>query len=230
MHVVRKAGPVAAILVIALLSAHAVTAQSKATLTLTVPPGPTTIPQGGNASLALKVHLAIDGMVCPSAGTATVTLAAPDPNPVQGIAFALSSSSVVFDITGPQAYSANGPYNADGSQDKTVYLNATVAKGTLANHEHPVNVTATFAGSGSGLAGGCNVTPSNVPGTAMDVSDAKGTKLLTGPAIGGTVGGNSTSGTTPKGSTSKASFSLPIAIEVVALLGLGLVASRRKAE
>lgn len=225
MHVVRSAGLLASVLLVALLTAHAANAQgSTAKVTLTVPAS-TEVAHGASATLPVTVRLEISNVVCAQApATATVNLAVVEQGgPVNGITFTMPST-VAFDMKAPMAYSANGAFTGE----QTVNLNASVAAGAPANHEHKVNVTATFDGTSSSQLQGCTISPALA---AMSTSDSKPASILTGASgtTTTTTSGNGTMGGTTSGTdTSKAAFSLPLAFEVALLVGMGVFASRRK--
>lgn len=217
MHFVRVAAPLVAVLFVAFLSLPAAAQGSTATVALTVPAGPTTIQQGGNTSLAVKVAFTLQNVVCaPGPSSATVNLAVADPSPLQGIAYTLPSS-VVFDLMAPMAYSQVGPF----SGEKTVQFNVTVAPGTIANHEHTFNVTASFTAA---QLTGCQASPA--PG-GLDASDSKSTLIQTGAGGPGTTG-TPTGNRTGTDTSTEAAPALPLGIQIPVLLGLGILAIRRK--
>ncbi|MCA1818637.1 MAG: hypothetical protein ABR562_04055 [Thermoplasmatota archaeon] len=222
MHAVRYAGLVA----VALLLSQAAYVNAEATLALTAPDS-TPVAQGGNASIAIKVHLQVGKILCqgtPPSGpaSATVHLAVSEPS-MTGISHTFPST-VTFAIAAPNQY-ANSDWNADGSQDKTVYLNVSVAKGTIPNHEHPMNITATFDGATSDLTN-CTVVPGGQ--ISYKASNSASAKVVTGAGAGpvGNMTGGGVSGSLS--GTSKASFSLPLAVEVGMLVAIGMFVSRRK--
>lgn len=218
MHVVRLAAPVAALMFVAFLSTASAQGAS-ATVALTAPAS-TDVALGGTATVPITVQLTIQNIICaPGQGTASVTMAVNDPNPMAGITSAMPTT-VVFAIPGPMAYPQTGPW----TDSQTVNMNVTVAGTTLANHEHTFNVTATLTPSGLG---GCTAAP---PGT-VDASDSAATIIKTGAGGSTGTGGNNTgsaSGTNTLGSTSEASVSLPLAIQVCLLLAMGIFVARRK--
>lgn len=216
MHAVRKAGHVAALLVVVLLSAPAANAQSTATVTLTAAaPGAWT---DGMVSAPLTVGLTLDNIICPADTTATVSIAAPDPTPVNGLTFAYPSS-VSFPVKAG-AYSVNGKY----TNSATVYLNATVTAAAPSNHEHALNVTASF--NASGLPGCQAATQTTKLDSSVSVTVTFTTPMGTGS------GGNTTQTTSPSGTgsgtTSKPAITLPFAVQVGAIVGMGALMVRRK--
>jgi len=223
MHVVRSAGRVAAVMLVVLLTSQMANAQgSTATVAVTVAAGPTPVAQGGQIAIPVTVQFSINGAVCAQPpATATVHLAVVDPSPLTGITFTLPAT-VVFDLKAPQAYST-----AAFSEQQTVNLNVSVASGTLPNHLHNVNVTASFDGASADLTN-CTITPATVPGTSVAPTDSKPVGITTGADVGVGPGGNTTTPIGPGGTTSEPAVSLPIGIQMALLVGLGLLSVRRR--
>jgi hypothetical protein len=215
MHAVRRVGPLAAVMFASLLAMQASAQGSTATVTLTVPSGPTTVELGGTANLTVGVAIQLSNIICaPGAGTANVRLAVVDPNPMMGITYTLPSS-IALNIAGPMAYSSAGPATASGN----VFLNVSVGPTALAEHEHPLNVTATF--SASDLQG-CQALPA---ASTMDASDNKQTVITTGRSAmttSPTGTGNAT------GTMTEPAFALPLAFQIPVILAIGFLVARRK--
>lgn len=225
MHFVRIVGLVAVVL-LSVQAANAQIPSPRASITLSVPAGPTDIALGGNASVDVQVSITIANVVCQGPGTATVNLALKDvPSAMNGITGTLPTS-IVFPMEGPKAYTdaGNGAFTGGPVTKK---LNVTVAANTIANHEHTFNITATFAESGLQ---GCTKSPA--PGSTLDATANAQTAIKTGPATGGNGGsGTGTGGINGTATTtSNAAFSLPVALQVSGLLAIAMVASRRKQE
>ena len=219
MHAVRNLGRVAALLCVVLLSAQAANAQSTAAITLT--PGTASEWTAGTATVPISVTLELSNVICPTAATATVHLSYNDPSPVTGLTFSLPAS-VVFTI--PQgAHSQAGPHR---TAPQLVNLTATAAAGVLADHEHSVNVTATFAASDLGSP--CQAAAATAPLSDTEtVSVSVKTPMGTGPVGNGTQT-TGPSGTGTAGTTSKPAITLPFAVQVGALVGIGALMVRRK--
>jgi len=227
MRSLRLLAPALAVLLASLLMASAATAQAGTTsastvsVTVTAPSGP--IAQGAAVSVPVKVHLHFYGAACSGASTpATVNLAVKDDNPLTGITITGPSSATV-NVPGPQAYTTAQPFEGDSAP---VMFNVTVAKGTIPNHTHSVNVTASF--DASGLAG-CTVVPDS-PGGNFAAPPAKASlSFTTGAAAStnATSGPGSVSGSST--SAAKKSFTAPMSFEVAALLGVAVLVSRRQA-
>jgi hypothetical protein len=218
MHAVRNLGRVAALLCVVLLSAQAANAQSTAAITLSAgTPGAWT---AGTATVPITVSLKLENVICPQAGTATVNLSYTDPTPIDGLTFSLPSS-VAFTV--PQgAHSSAGPYNAP---PQTVNLTATATASVLPNHVHTLNVTATFTATGLGA-------PCQAAAATAPLGDTKTVEVSITTPMGSGPGGNGTQTTGPTGTgtgtTSKPAITLPFAVQVGAIVGLGALMVRRK--
>ncbi|MHB8634773.1 MAG: hypothetical protein ACYDBQ_12565 [Thermoplasmatota archaeon] len=184
-------------------------------ISVSLPKGPDTVPLGGNGSVAGTVTLTIQGFVCPQAqlpsgaiaGQATVKLSVADqPSPVPGITSTISPASVTFNIT--QANYVNAPFS--GSAPFTVKF--AVAAGTIADHDHALNVTALYD---QGTPTNCQPFP---PSGSVPSASAHGEHdLHTGPAAA--LGGSSGPGGVSTSAAKKSGAGLPVlAAVVVALL------------
>lgn len=218
MHAVRNLGRVAALLFVVLLSAQAANAQSTAAITLSA--GTASAWTAGTATVPISVTLELSNVICPTPATATVQLTYTDPSPVNGLTFSLPAS-VVFTI--PQgAHSQAGPHK---TAPQLVNLTATATAGVLANHMHTVNVTATFAASDLG-------SPCQAAAATAPLSDTKTVSVDVMTPMGNGPVGNGTQTTGPSGTgtgtTSKPAITLPFAVQVGAIVGIGALMVRRK--
>lgn len=170
------AAPAAAFLaflaLLAILLAPAAAAQSvgpTASLALSLPAGPTTIPLGGTHQLPFDVKLTLNNIVCAQDGNATVTFAVKDvPSPLTGVK-GMVMAPASFKVPAG-AYAAGTAFTGTASS----MLHIQVGTDAPPDHTHVFQVTGAFDGNVAGC------TP---VGGSMPAAQAAGNHtIVTGPA------------------------------------------------
>jgi hypothetical protein len=156
-----------ALVALALLAPAAAQVTTTSSLEVEVGAGsPVTIPLGSGNATTVTVTLTLNGLACTGPGTATVALTVD--GAISGVTPTIDPAQLTFD-------GINGnlrPY----SQDQTATLNVTLDPGFQPDHQHELNVTATF----NGQVTNCQALP---PASGIPPATASDThQVVSGPA------------------------------------------------
>lgn len=215
----------------ALLLAPAVAAQSPAAptaslTTYTVSPESATIPLGGQMTFNVTVVVTFDKMICPAEAKTVMNIATGSRGlaGVEGTIGTLLELTVAANVPAPPATSPAGTTTTATGMGQFV---VTVSPTAAPNHDHVFQLNATYS---AGIPTGCHA--STAPGDEMQPTNPIQTRTVsikTGPGAGNQTTSGPSGTTTPgNNNTTQASPLADVPFVALMVLGVALVASRRR--